>query len=73
MRAFLLSLSPIRDEIAVSQCHLLQRRLSMIQQKSPIYLELQVVYSIYGGSYNANKPRTSIAPPVQLFHRHFLG
>jgi hypothetical protein len=35
----------------------------------------QIAYSIYDGRYEANKPRTSVAPPVQLFHPvfgHFL-
>ena len=43
--------------------------------KSSNYLKSQIAYSIYDGRYKASKPRTSIAPPVQLFHPvfgHFL-
>ena len=34
-----------------------------------------IAYSIYDGCYKANRPRMSVAPPVQLFHPafgHFL-
>jgi len=43
--------------------------------KSSVYPKSQIAYSIYDGRYKAEKPRTSIAPPVQLFHPafgHFL-
>jgi hypothetical protein len=43
--------------------------------KSSNYTKSQIAYSIYDGRYKANKPRTSVAPPVQLFHPvfgHFL-
>ena len=43
--------------------------------KSSNYTKSQITYSIYDGRYKANKPRTSVAPPVQLFHPvfgHFL-
>ena len=43
--------------------------------KSPNYTKSQIAYSIYDGRYKANRPRTSVAPPVQLFHPafgHFL-
>ena len=38
-------------------------------------LKSQIAYSIYDGRYEADHPRTSVAPPVQLFHPvfgHFL-
>jgi len=44
-------------------------------EKSPNYTKSQIAYSIYDGRYKANRPRTSVAPPVQLFHPafgHFL-
>jgi hypothetical protein len=43
--------------------------------KSSNYTKSQIAYSIYDGRYKANRPRTSVAPPVQLFHPafgHFL-
>jgi hypothetical protein len=43
--------------------------------KTSNYTKSQIVYSIYDGRYKANEPRTSVAPPVQLFHPvfgHFL-
>ncbi len=43
--------------------------------KSSHYTKSQLAYSIYDGRYKADKPRTSVAPPVQLFNpafRHFL-
>ena len=43
--------------------------------KSDNYAKSQIAYSIYDGRYKAAKPRTSIAPPIQLFHPafgHFL-
>ena len=43
--------------------------------KSSAYPKSQITYSIYDGRYEENKPRTSIAPPIQLFHPifgHFL-
>ena len=43
--------------------------------KSSNYTKSQIAYSIYDGRYKANKPRTSVAPPIQLFHPafgHFL-
>jgi len=43
--------------------------------KSLYYTKSQIAYSIYDGRYKANRPRTSVAPPVQLFHPvfgHFL-
>ena len=43
--------------------------------KSLMYTKSQIAYSIYDGRYKANNPRTSVAPPVQLFHPvfgHFL-
>ena len=43
--------------------------------KSSNYTKSQIAYSIYDGRYKANSPRTSVAPPVQLFHPafgHFL-
>ena len=43
--------------------------------KSSNYPKSQLVYSIHDGRYKANKPRTSIAPPVQLYNPvfgHFL-
>ncbi|KAF8328811.1 uncharacterized protein EI90DRAFT_3125565 [Cantharellus anzutake] len=39
------------------------------------YTKSQIPYSIYDSRYKADKPRTSVAPPVQLFHPafgHFL-
>ena len=43
--------------------------------KSLNYTKSQLAYSIHDGRYKANKPRTSVAPPVQLFNpafQHFL-
>ena len=43
--------------------------------KSSNYTKSQIAYSIYDGRYKANRPRTSVTPPVQLFHPafgHFL-
>ncbi len=43
--------------------------------KSSNYIKSQIAYSIHDGRYKADKPRTSVAPPVQLFHPafgHFL-
>ena len=43
--------------------------------KSSAYTKSQTAYSIYDGRYKAGSPRTSVAPPVQLFHPafgHFL-
>ena len=43
--------------------------------KSSNYTKSQIAYSIYDGRYKANRPRTSVAPPIQLFHPafgHFL-
>ena len=43
--------------------------------KSSNYTKSQIAYSIYDGRYKANSPKTSVAPPVQLFHPafgHFL-
>lgn len=39
--------------------------------KSLNYIKSQIAYSIYDGRYKADKPRTSVAPPVQLFHPVF--
>jgi hypothetical protein len=43
--------------------------------KSSAYAKSQVFYSIYDGRYKDGKPRTTVAPPIQLFHpvfAHFL-
>jgi len=43
--------------------------------KSSTYTKSQIAYSIYDGRYKVKEPRTSVAPPVQLFHPvfgHFL-
>ena len=43
--------------------------------KSSLYPKSQLAYSIYDGRYKTDKPRTSIAPPVQLYNPvfgHFL-
>jgi hypothetical protein len=43
--------------------------------KSSNYTKSQIAYSIHDGRYKASRPRTSVAPPVQLFHPafgHFL-
>ena len=40
-----------------------------------MYTKSQIAYSIHDGRYKADNPRTSVAPPVQLFHPvfgHFL-
>jgi hypothetical protein len=39
--------------------------------KSSNYVKSQIAYSIYDGRYKADKPRTSVAPPVQLFQPVF--
>ena len=35
------------------------------------YTKSQLAYSIYDGRYDAKKARTSVAPPVELFHPAF--
>jgi len=43
--------------------------------KSSNYSKSQLDYSIFDGRYKANSPRTSVAPPVELFNHafgHFL-
>ena len=43
--------------------------------KSSVYTKSQLAYCIYDGRYKAYEPRTSVAPPIQLFHPtfgHFL-
>jgi hypothetical protein len=43
--------------------------------KSSAFVKSQMAYSLYDGRYKAGSPRTSVAPPVQLFHPafgHFL-
>jgi len=55
--------------------HILKAGAPADSAKSSNYIKSQIAYSIYDGRYNASKPRTSIAPPVQLFHPafgHFL-
>jgi hypothetical protein len=40
-----------------------------------MYPKSQLAYSIYDGRYKADKPRSSVAPPIQLFNPafgHFL-
>lgn len=39
--------------------------------KSSMYTKSQIAYSIYDGRYKADNPRTSVAPPIQLFHPVF--
>ena len=39
--------------------------------KSATYPKSQITYDIYDGRYNANAPRLSVAPPVELFHSAF--
>ena len=39
--------------------------------KSSKYTKSQIAYSICDGRYKANGPRTSVAPPIQLFHPAF--
>ena len=41
--------------------------------KSLNYAKSQLAYSICDGRYKANKPRTSVAPPVSSSFRAFLG
>ena len=44
-------------------------------ETSSNYTKSQISDSIYDGRYKSNRPRTSVAPPVQLFHPafgHFL-
>ena len=36
-----------------------------------MYTKSQIAYSIYDGRYKADNPRTSVAPPIQLFHPVF--
>lgn len=43
--------------------------------KSSVYTKSQLAYRIYDGRYKAYESRTSVAPPIQLFHPtfgHFL-
>jgi hypothetical protein len=39
--------------------------------KSTTYPKSQITYNIYDGRYNVNAPRSSVAPPVELFHSAF--
>ena len=39
--------------------------------KSSAYAKSQIAYSIFDGRYRDGKPRTSVAPPIQLFHPVF--
>lgn len=39
--------------------------------KSNLYSKSQIAYSICDGRYNARAPRTTVAPPIQLFHPVF--
>ena len=39
--------------------------------KSATYPKSQITYNIYDGRYNVNAPRSSVAPPVELFHSAF--
>jgi hypothetical protein len=55
--------------------HILKAMPPADSAKSSNYTKSQITYSIYDGRYKANKPRTSVAPPVQLFNPvfgHFL-
>jgi hypothetical protein len=39
--------------------------------KSATYPKSQITYNIYDGRYNANAPRSTVAPPIELFHSAF--
>ena len=39
--------------------------------KSSKYTKSRIAYSICDGRYKASEPRTSVAPPIQLFHPAF--
>jgi hypothetical protein len=39
--------------------------------QSSAYAKSQILYSIFDGRYKAGSPRTSVAPPVELFHPAF--
>ncbi|KAF8322894.1 uncharacterized protein EI90DRAFT_3130658 [Cantharellus anzutake] len=55
--------------------HILTALAPADSAKSSNYTKSQIMYSIYDGRYKADKPRTSVAPLVQLFHPafgHFL-
>ena len=39
--------------------------------KSATYPKSQITYNIYDGRYNVNAPRSSVAPPIELFHSAF--
>ena len=39
--------------------------------KSATYSKSQITYNIYDGRYNVNAPRSSVAPPIELFHSAF--
>ena len=39
--------------------------------KSAKYPKSQITYNIYDGRYNATAPRSSVAPPIELFHSAF--
>ena len=39
--------------------------------KSATYPKSQITYNIYDGRYNVNAPRSSVAPPIGLFHSAF--
>jgi hypothetical protein len=79
VRAFLFSLA-IPDEQRLKGfgnliTNILKAMPPADSAKSSIYTKSQMVYSIYDGRYKVNSPRTSVAPPVELFHPvfgHFL-
>jgi hypothetical protein len=39
--------------------------------KSAKYPKSQITYNIYDGRYNAIAPRSSVSPPIELFHSAF--
>ena len=39
--------------------------------KSATYPKSRITYNIYDGRYNVNAPRSSVAPPIELFHSAF--
>ena len=75
---FLLSLSSM-NSILLGYRNLISNILNAVppsdSAKSSMYPKSQLAYSIYDGRYKADKPRSSVAPPIQLFNPafgHFL-
>ena len=75
MLSFLLLLSFIHKQQVTGFQTVISRIVKAVASAdlahSSNHTKSQIAYSIYDGRYNASRPRTSVAPPVQLFHPAF--